>query len=101
MPICPRGHFSRFDPKVPHFSNKDPRVISIDVRFQYKKLKKAKSQVQIKFQKNYTLPALRSGGILPPAVPSTLQAGVCDSRRSRQVGRLARLGSLGKHFAAV
>ena len=26
VPICPRGHFSRFDPKVPHFSNKDPRV---------------------------------------------------------------------------
>ena len=26
MPICPRGHFSRFDPKVPHFSRKDPRV---------------------------------------------------------------------------
>ena len=28
VPICPRGHFSRFDPKVPHFSNKDPRVSS-------------------------------------------------------------------------
>ena len=28
MPICPRGHFSRFDPKVPHFSRKDPRVIT-------------------------------------------------------------------------
>ena len=26
VPICPRGHFSRFGVKVPHFSNKDPRV---------------------------------------------------------------------------
>ena len=26
VPICPRGHFSRFDPKVPHFSRKYPRV---------------------------------------------------------------------------
>ena len=24
MPICTRVHFSRFDPKVPHFSRKDP-----------------------------------------------------------------------------
>ena len=26
MPICPRVHFSRFDPKVPHFSRKYPPV---------------------------------------------------------------------------
>ena len=26
MPICPRGHVSLFDPKVPHFSRYDPRV---------------------------------------------------------------------------
>ena len=26
VPICPAGHFSRFDPKVPHFSHKDPPV---------------------------------------------------------------------------
>ena len=25
----PRRHFSRFDPKVPHFSNKYPRVVKI------------------------------------------------------------------------
>ena len=27
MPICPRGHVSRFDPKVPHFSRYYPRVV--------------------------------------------------------------------------
>ena len=26
VPICTRVHFSRFDPKVPHFSRKFPRV---------------------------------------------------------------------------
>ena len=26
MPICPRGHVSRFDPKAPHFSRYYPRV---------------------------------------------------------------------------
>ena len=26
MPICPHGHFSRFDPKVPHFIRYYPRV---------------------------------------------------------------------------
>ena len=26
VPICPRGHFSQFEPKVPHFSHYYPRV---------------------------------------------------------------------------
>ena len=29
VPICPRGHVSRFDPKVPHFSRKFPPVAKV------------------------------------------------------------------------
>ena len=32
MPICTRVHFSRFDPKVPHFSRKDPGVRTRQLR---------------------------------------------------------------------